>query len=100
MFVDAGVLAKRYATHAARADDLFQGRAINLSGRLERIGENYVSVRAAELSVRCTLGRAATAEERALLPGTPVMLRGAVHGMPEKGRIDLRACELLAEPRT
>ena len=96
LFADAGALAIRYERDTARADDLFKGRTVTLSGRLERVGDNYISVHGRAVSIRCGLGRPATAQEKAILPGAAVTLRGSVDGSPEKGRVDLSACRLLA----
>jgi hypothetical protein len=95
LYVDAAVLAARYEANAARAEDLFRGRPITLSGRLERVAEKHVSLRQGPATIRCELGRAATAEERALLPETPVVVRGTVAGRGDESRIEISACEFL-----
>jgi hypothetical protein len=94
MFADARELAVRYRRDSAAADNLFKGRRITLSGRVERVGDNHIAMAAA---VNCSLGRTTTADERTILPGTPVTVRGAVAGSPAKGPIEISACELLPE---
>ena len=97
MFLDTAALTASYQGNAAAADNLFKGRRVTLSGRVERVGDNYISVQERSVSVHCGFGRETTPGERAILPAAAVTLRGTVAGSAEKGRIDMNACELLAQ---
>jgi hypothetical protein len=98
IFVNAAVLASRFEHSAVEAENLFKGRAITMSGRLESVGDNYVSLRENGGTVRCAMGRRTTAQERGILPGSILTLRGVVAGTNRQGRIDVTACELLPQP--
>jgi hypothetical protein len=93
IFVDAMVLASRFGRDATQADNLFKGRAITLSARVGSVGDDTLTAG----TVRCVLGRRTTPQERAILPGTMITLRGVVSGAAERGHVDLNACELLPQ---